>query len=67
MSIVVLFLLHNSLVPSRGCGPYSDYNTTYTVVQDLLSEWEVEQKWLTAAIGIISSPGFIASVLIFLG
>ncbi|ESO89005.1 hypothetical protein LOTGIDRAFT_228947 [Lottia gigantea] len=53
--------------PSDNCGPYKGQNQTYQVVTELIDSWKDDYTWLTYTIEFISSPGFIAAVVIILG
>ncbi|KAL8607362.1 hypothetical protein ACOMHN_039512 [Nucella lapillus] len=53
--------------PSRGCGPYQGKDVMYSVVPELVDSWSIDHPWLTTAINFVTSPGFIAAVLVALG
>ncbi|XP_046583503.1 transmembrane channel-like protein 7 isoform X1 [Haliotis rubra] len=52
--------------PSQTCGPYQSKNTTYEVVIELVDSWKEEHAWLHEVIHFISSPGFIAGLVVLL-
>ncbi|KAJ8319015.1 hypothetical protein KUTeg_004106 [Tegillarca granosa] len=72
--LFVFFLLSAAAVtfgiimikPSVGCGPFRGKDKAYSIVTDLVDSWNTEIKALHEIINFISSPGFIAGVLVFL-
>lgn len=53
--------------PSRACGPYKNYDTSYQVMTDLIDKWKADNEVVKDFFSFITSPGFISGLLIFLG
>ncbi|KAK7112290.1 transmembrane channel-like protein 5 isoform X2 [Littorina saxatilis] len=53
--------------PSIGCGPYQGKDVMYSVVPELVDSWKEEYAWISTVIYFVSSPGFIAAILVALG
>lgn len=53
--------------PSSNCGPYKGKDVMYSIVTELIHDWEQDRPVLTDIIEFISSPGFISSILILFG
>ncbi|XP_069123591.1 transmembrane channel-like protein 7 isoform X2 [Argopecten irradians] len=50
--------------PSRICGPFQGQEQAYDIVTDLIDSWKGDLEWLRQIFKLVSSPGFIASVLV---
>ncbi|XP_060075217.1 transmembrane channel-like protein 5 [Ylistrum balloti] len=50
--------------PSSICGPFQGQMQAYDIVTTLVNSWKGDLKWLREIFKLVSSPGFIASVLV---
>ncbi|OWF50434.1 transmembrane channel-like protein 5 [Mizuhopecten yessoensis] len=50
--------------PSETCGPFQGQEQAYDIVTTLVDSWEGDLDWLHQIFKLVSSPGFIASVLV---
>lgn len=50
--------------PSTACGPFAGQEQAYDIITSMVDSWKGEVEWLHHVIKLISSPGFIASVLV---
>ncbi|CAH1795477.1 unnamed protein product [Owenia fusiformis] len=52
------------IAPSSTCGPYRGYATTYDVIVDLINTWQGQYEILRTILNLITTPGFIAFVVV---
>ncbi|XP_033733790.1 transmembrane channel-like protein 5 [Pecten maximus] len=50
--------------PSSSCGPFQGQLQAYDIVTTLVNSWKGDLDWLRQIFKLVSSPGFIASVLV---
>uniref|UniRef100_A0A0B7AK54 TMC domain-containing protein n=1 Tax=Arion vulgaris TaxID=1028688 RepID=A0A0B7AK54_9EUPU len=63
---VAVFFSILKIQPSRTCGPYQNYETSYDVISKLVSTWENNYKVFGQIVRFIFSPGFVSGFLVVL-
>ncbi|XP_064610640.1 transmembrane channel-like protein 5 isoform X2 [Liolophura sinensis] len=52
--------------PSEDCGPYRGKSKAYDVIIELIDYWETKERIIADIIDFITSPGFVAGIIVVL-
>lgn len=55
-----------SIEPSGQCGPYRGKSKAYDVIIELINYWEEKERIISDIIDFVTSPGFVAGIIIVL-